>query len=235
MKCKDLHILHYTIVLIGDLILSDKLFMLNSIDKLFEQLIPLIYLDQITKEKHHEIISVCNNSIWVLGIMCASYKEKADCYINTIITKISNILITHKEMHKSLAQNISICLGKIALYYPEKINEVLDIILKPFCISLRFVKDSPEKTEAFCGISKAILYKVENILSSSFSLFIDTICLYDNPSCDIENLFKKIIHDLLYNDNNCIKERFLCLYSELPLSLQNKLSMKYNNELNGYM
>jgi ABC-type multidrug transport system fused ATPase/permease subunit len=180
------------------------------------------------------IMSFVTLSIYWVGaylINDASMFDKIEIFSNMVVFSSYAVQVIMSFM----------MLIAIFIIYPrasvsaKRINEVLDIILKPFCISLRFVKDSPEKTEAFCGISKAILYKVENILSSSFSLFIDTICLYDNPSCDIENLFKKIIHDLLYNDNNCIKERFLCLYSELPLSLQNKLSMKYNNELNGYM
>ena len=61
-------------------------------------------------------------------------------------------------MNKSLAQNISICIGRLALTDSEKVGKYMDLYIKPFCISLRHVNDSIEKRDAFRGLCKAILH-----------------------------------------------------------------------------
>ena len=52
-------------------------------------------------------------------------------------------------LNKSFIQNLSICIGRLSLVDPKKISAYLDIVTRPFCLSMRNVNDSPEKRDAF--------------------------------------------------------------------------------------
>ena len=65
---------------------------------------------------------------------------------NLMCYKSNNTL---KKLNKSLAQNVSICIGRLAMAYPEKISKFIDSFLKQFCLSLRVINNSKEKQEAF--------------------------------------------------------------------------------------
>ena len=96
MKMKDLYILHYAIALFGDLIKTELNILLSYIDNLFHILIPLINLQTEENEIQSEKLSVCNNSIWTIGLSSINYPSKTVMYIDEIMEKFKPILILQK-------------------------------------------------------------------------------------------------------------------------------------------
>ena len=125
-------------------------------------------------------------------------------------------------MNKSLAQNLSICIGRLALISAEKVGKYMDLYIKPFCISLRYVNDSIEKRDAFRGLCKAILHNPKGIFGS-FNFFCGAICLFENPPNDLEQLF----HEVIYSLNVIFKNQFLMFINEFPSSLKMKMIQRF--------
>ena len=96
MKSKDLYILHYAIALFGDLIKVDPKLFSNKCEQLFEILLPLIDLKVEKNEAPSEKLSVCNNSIWTIGLLGIYFPEKSVKYIDTIFEKFKVILVASK-------------------------------------------------------------------------------------------------------------------------------------------
>ena len=134
-----------------------------------------------------------------------------------------NVILKARKLKKSLAQNISICIGRLSLASPNKISKYMENFLKPFCISLRNVKDSPEKRDAFRGICKAISFNPKATFTS-FNFFCDSLCLYDNPPKDIEDLFQNIIRSF----NMTFHERFLENVNDFPPKLKARMIKRFN-------
>jgi transportin-1 len=96
MNIKDLYIIHYAIALFGDLIITEPILLQSQIDNLFKVLIPLINLQTAKNEIQSEKISVCNNSIWTIGLSSIHYPLKTMQYIDVIMEKFGPILILPK-------------------------------------------------------------------------------------------------------------------------------------------
>ena len=96
MNIKDLYIIHYAIALFGDLIQTEPSILQSQIDNLFNMLIPLINLQTEKNEIQSEEISVCNNSIWTIGLSSIHYPVKTLQYIDVIMEKFEPILILPK-------------------------------------------------------------------------------------------------------------------------------------------
>ena len=222
MKHKDLYIFHYAIALFGDLIRIDPIIFEKRAEMLMNILLPLIDLKTEKNENPSEKLSVCNNSIWTIGLIGLHYPNKIINYADNIMNKI-NVILKATKLKKSLAQNISICIGRLSLASPNKISKYMENFLKPFCISLRNVKDSPEKRDAFRGICKAISFNPKATFTS-FNFFCDSLCLYDNPPKDIEDLFQNIIRSF----NMTFHERFLENVNDFPPKLKARMIKRFN-------
>lgn len=107
--------------------------------------------DSIEMAKLH----VCNNTCWTVGLLANSYPEYMSKYVESIMVKLLKILCVTRvlfhlcQLNKSLAQNVSICIGRLGIGNPEKISKFIDSFLKQFCLSLRVIHNSIEKQDAF--------------------------------------------------------------------------------------
>lgn len=92
LQTKDLFIMHYTIALFGDLTKLELKIIENKCEQLFEALIPCIDLKPKKNQNQSENISVCNNSIWTIGLLALYFPQKTQPYIDTIMYKFKDIL-----------------------------------------------------------------------------------------------------------------------------------------------
>ena len=92
LQTKDLFIMHYTIALFGDLTKLELKTIENKCEQLFEALIPCIDLKPKKNQNQSENISVCNNSIWTIGLLALYFPQKTQPYIDTIMYKFKDIL-----------------------------------------------------------------------------------------------------------------------------------------------
>ena len=130
-------------------------------------------------------------------------------------------------MNKSLAQNISICIGRLALTDSKKVGKYMHLYIKPFCISLKYVNDSIEKRDAFRGVCNTILDNPQGLFGS-FKFFCGAICLFEKPPDDLEQLFRKVIYSL----NVTFKNQFFTFLNEVPEDLKMKMIQRFNLQVN---
>jgi len=132
-------------------------------------------------------------------------------------------LLKAPKLNKALAQNISICVGRIALVLPEKVANYLDVFIKQFCLALKFVEDSSEKQEAFTGLCKALLYNPNGVMNH-FAFFCDAVSQYDNAPFELETLFQNI----MFSYKNILKENWGNYIKSFPEKLRNKITFRFS-------
>lgn len=146
---------HYCIALLGDIARNDKIILKDNINYILGYLINNLEMPDLTNKNtkdpndiEMEKLSLCNNSCWTLGIIAISYPEFLKDCIHILMKKLTKI-ISLPRLNKSLAQNVCISIGRFGNVLPEIVSNYLDQFLKQFCLSLRNIKDSQEKQEAF--------------------------------------------------------------------------------------
>ena len=96
IKVKDLNIKNYVIILFGDMIKVDYQLIKNDYQTLFNILIPLLELNPQKGEKDTDKLSVCNNSVWTIGLLSIYFPEESIKYIDKIFLKLDDILMVEK-------------------------------------------------------------------------------------------------------------------------------------------
>jgi len=102
------------------------------------------------------------------------------------------------------------------------ISNYLDEFLKQFCLSLRNIRDSVEKKEAFTGLCKGILFNPNRVINH-FAFFCDAICLYDDASKELESLFQ----NLIFSYKNTLKEKWFDYFGMFPEKLKIKMNERF--------
>lgn len=155
LELNEKYLNHYLIALIGEIASADKLIFNNNIKYLTNTLINNLdsyhNINALDKDKDFIMreLSICNNSIWAIGVFGISYPQSLTMdVINILIIKLIKI-INLPNTNKSISQNVSITIGRIANIYPEIVSKYMEKFLKIFCLSLRNIKESKEKREAF--------------------------------------------------------------------------------------
>jgi hypothetical protein len=155
IELNDNYLCHYCIALLGDIARNDKIILKDNINYIIKTLIDNLEMPDMSNKNlkdpndmELEKLSLSNNSCWTLGILAISYPDYIKDYINLIMKKLINI-ISLPRLNKSLAQNVCISIGRCGNVLPEIVSNYLNLFLKQFCLSLRNIKDSQEKQEAF--------------------------------------------------------------------------------------
>ena len=110
----------------------------------------------------------------------------------------------------------------MALAGPKIVSKYLDKFLNTFCLSLTYIKDSPEKRDSFKGLCETISFNLKDIYNS-FQQLCEAFCFYENPPDDLEKAFQKII----YSFSNSYKEKFYESVSGFSDNLKNKMEQKF--------
>lgn len=149
-----------------------------------------------TQNQHQ--LTVCNNACWCLGEMAVSEvnRDVIKPFTDQIVRKLM-VIFQSPRINKSLAQNISITLGRLGLINPEAVAQHLDKIAKQWCVSLRYVKgdndNEDEKYQAYKGLCYTIARNTKAI-KKDFPYFCSAIVQYQNPRHDLHQIFKGILH-----------------------------------------
>ena len=96
IKVKDLNIKNYVIILFGDMIKVEYQLIKKEYNILFDTLIPLLELIPKKGEKDTDKLSVCNNSVWTIGLLSLYFPEESTKYIDKIFVKLDEILSLQK-------------------------------------------------------------------------------------------------------------------------------------------
>ena len=107
--------------------------------------------------------------------------EIVKSFTDEIVGKLAQ-LYSHKKLNKSLAQNIAITLGRLALINPDAVAVHLASIAKQWCASLRFLKSSQamEREQAYRGLCYAVA-RNSRAIQKDFAYFCSAITHYRDP------------------------------------------------------
>jgi len=139
-----------------------------------------------------EYISVCNNATWAAGEISVKLAGDMAPYIPGILHPLVNI-INRPHTPKTLLENTAITIGRMGLVCPNIVAPSLDQFVRPWCTSLRNIRDNDEKDSAFRGMCHMISVNPQGV-SNDFIFFCDAVASWVNPQADLKDMFTKILH-----------------------------------------
>ncbi|NXM24391.1 TNPO2 protein, partial [Oxyruncus cristatus] len=113
-----------------------------------------------------EFISVCNNATWAIGEICMQMGAEMQPYVQMVLTNLVEI-INRPNTPKTLLENTAPCkssissllfsppaitIGRLGFVCPQEVAPMLQQFIRPWCTSLRNIRDNEEKDSAFRGI-----------------------------------------------------------------------------------
>jgi len=225
INLNETEINYYAFTLIGDIAKVNK----SCINMVFDQLMSFLIQNlecpiNINKNNNDDIykLNICINCCWTIGILSIIYGNFSINYIEQIMGKLLKILCVPR-INKLLAQNLSICIGRIGITNPEIVAKSLDCFLKQFCLSLRLINNSEDKQQAFTGLCQSILHNPNGIINH-FAYFCDAICNYDNAPNELESMFQ----NLIYSYKKSLNDKWNSYFKEFPTKLQNKMIKRFS-------
>ena len=105
---------------------------------------------------------------------------------------INNINRSEPDTPKTLLENTAITIGRIGSVCPDVLSAYLPQFIRPWCISLRTIRDNEEKDSAFRGLCAMISCNPNGIITD-FIFFCDAIVSWNNLLPDLKEIFTKIL------------------------------------------
>ena len=87
-------------------------------------MLPVI-IENMEPDVDNELMSVCNNACWCLGEIALYYKEELAPFLPSIVDRLIP-LINHREIPKTLRENVAITLGRLGLVLPSAVAPHLE-------------------------------------------------------------------------------------------------------------
>jgi len=169
-----------------------------------------------------EYISVCNNATWAAGEISVKLADGMAVYVQPILGPLVNI-INRPNTPKTLLENTAITIGRMGLVCPTIVAPSLLQFVRPWCTSLRNIRDNDEKDSAFRGMCQMISVNPSGVVPD-FIFFCDAVASWLNPQPDLKEMFYKILHGF----KNQVGEEAWSKFSEqFPLPLKERLASNY--------
>ncbi|NXO86697.1 TNPO2 protein, partial [Sitta europaea] len=135
-----------------------------------------------------EFISVCNNATWAIGEICMQM-----VVLNNLVE-----IINRPNTPKTLLENTgeawgAITIGRLGFVCPQEVAPMLQQFIRPWCTSLRNIRDNEEKDSAFRGICIMIGVNPGGVVQD-FIFFCDAVASWVSPKDDLRDMFYKILH-----------------------------------------
>ncbi|CAK9304599.1 unnamed protein product [Gordionus sp. m RMFG-2023] len=169
-----------------------------------------------------ENISVCNNATWAIGELAMKLGSDMSLYIPYVLPPLVEI-IKKPNVTKTLLENTAITIGRLGLVSPQEVAPSLPQFIKPWCTSLRNIRDNDEKDSAFRGICALIFINPQGI-SNEFIYFCDAIASWINPQPDLKEMFVKILSEF---KNQFGEEIWKTFSDQFPVPLKERLTLFY--------
>lgn len=137
-------------------------------------------------------VSVCNNATWAIGEIAVHMGPEIRQYVPMVLGPLlSNI--NQPSIPRTLLDNTAISIGRLSYACPDDIAPTLREFIKPWCSSVRSIKDNEAKDSAFRGICE-LIKKNPNGIVNDFYYFCDAVSCWDEPKQDLKQLFYEILH-----------------------------------------
>uniref|UniRef100_A0A8C6B015 Transportin-1 n=1 Tax=Monodon monoceros TaxID=40151 RepID=A0A8C6B015_MONMO len=165
-----------------------------------------------------EFISVCNNATWAIGEISIEMQP----YIPMVLHQLVEI-INRPNTPKTLLENTAITIGRLGYVCPQEVAPMLQQFIRPWCTSLRNIRDNEEKDSAFRGICTMISVNPSGVIQD-FIFFCDAVASWINPKDDLRDMFCKILHGF---KNQVGDENWRRFSDQFPLPLKERLAAFY--------
>ncbi|RMB90075.1 hypothetical protein DUI87_33530 [Hirundo rustica rustica] len=157
-----------------------------------------------------EFISVCNNATWAIGEICMQMGAEMQPYVPMVLNNLVEI-INRPNTPKTLLENTAITIGRLGFVCPQEVAPMLPQFIRPWCTSLRNIRDNEEKDSAFRGIcvmiggqpggrgagtghgagTAGVWGKTPGF--GDFIFFCDAVASWVSPKDDLRDMFYKIL------------------------------------------
>ncbi|XP_057298816.1 transportin-1-like [Hydractinia symbiolongicarpus] len=169
-----------------------------------------------------EFISVCNNATWAIGEISVMLGADMKEFIPVVLSQLIGI-INRPKTPKTLLENTAITIGRIGLVCSSDVAPQLSQFIRPWCTSLRNIRDNDEKDSAFRGICALISCNPGGVVQD-FIFFCDAVASWTNPAPDLKEMFSNI---LLGFKNQVGEENWNRFSDQFPAPLKERLAQQY--------
>ncbi|XP_016430476.1 transportin-1 [Sinocyclocheilus rhinocerous] len=169
-----------------------------------------------------ELISVCNNATWAIGEISIQMGSEMQPYVPMVLQQLVEI-INRPNTPKTLLENTAITIGRLGYVCPQEVAPMLQQFIRPWCTSLRNIRDNEEKDSAFRGICTMITVNPGGVVQD-FIFFCDAVASWMNPKDDLREMFYKILHGF---KNQVGDENWIHFSDQFPLPLKERLAAFY--------
>ncbi|XP_022647972.1 transportin-1-like [Varroa jacobsoni] len=167
-------------------------------------------------------LSVCNNATWAIGEISVKLGQETRPYIPLFLNQLVGI-INIPSTPKTLLENTAITIGRLGYVCPADVAPVLAQFVKPWCITLRNIRDNDEKDSAFRGVCAMIGANPAGVVND-FIYFCDAVASWVNPRDDLKNTFAEILHGFKNQVGEDAWNRFTM---QFPAPLHERLRQAY--------
>ncbi|NXV72270.1 TNPO2 protein, partial [Atlantisia rogersi] len=170
-----------------------------------------------------EFISVCNNATWAIGEICMQMGAEMQPYVQMVLNNLVEIINrpnTPKTLLENTGKDVevsggtvrpvppspppqnqpsslplppAITIGRLGFVCPQEVAPMLQQFIRPWCTSLRNIRDNEEKDSAFRGICVMIGVNPGGVVQD-FIFFCDAVASWVSPKDDLRDMFYKILH-----------------------------------------
>ncbi|KAI9523344.1 hypothetical protein NQZ68_028368 [Dissostichus eleginoides] len=110
-------------------------------------------------------------------------------YMGVVLPNLVEI-INRPNTPKTLLENTAITIGRLGYVCPQEVAPQLQQFIRPWCTSLRNIRDNEEKDSAFRGICVMIGVNPAGVVQD-FIFFYDAVASWVNPKDDLRDMFYK--------------------------------------------
>lgn len=176
--------------LLGDLAINTSSLLLPHIP----ELMPLILNGMHRSSSSLAWSSPNNNATWAMGEIAIRYQSGIHPYIPHILERTIPTLSSN-DITLSLAENISILLGRLGLVAAELVAPHLGLFVLKFLVMLGKSGDNLEKESAFSGMCNMIVIN-PNAMTLHLQSFCDAVTRWKQLDPHLKSKFKQVILNL---------------------------------------
>ncbi|KAJ8283450.1 hypothetical protein COCON_G00023000 [Conger conger] len=176
-----------------------------------------------------EFISVCNNATWAIGEICMQMGAEMQPYVGLVLNNLVEI-INRPNTPKTLLENTAITIGRLGYVCPQEVAPMLQQFIRPWCTSLRNIRDNEEKDSAFRGICMMIGVNPGGVVQD-FIFFCDAVASWVSPKDDLRDMFYKILHGF---KDQVGEENWQQFSEQFPPLLKERLRLCQDSGREGY-
>uniref|UniRef100_A0AAY5KTB8 Importin N-terminal domain-containing protein n=1 Tax=Esox lucius TaxID=8010 RepID=A0AAY5KTB8_ESOLU len=143
-------------------------------------------------------------------------------YVSMVLNQLVEI-INRPNTPKTLLENTAITIGRLGYVCPQEVAPMLQQFIRPWCTSLRNIRDNEEKDSAFRGICMMIGVNPGGVVQD-FIFFCDAVASWVTPKDDLRDMFYKILHGF---KDQVGEENWQQFSEQFPPQLKERLSACY--------